>query len=282
MGDTAIPYATKTWNPVHGCTPVAEGCRNCWAKRVAETRLRGRGTYPTDEPFRVTLDPSKLDEPLHWEKPQRVMTCSMGDPFHEEVPDDFIHDIWDVMRRCRRHTFLLFTKRPERLLSWYNWAAGAGPEDPDWMWRDNHLPNVWIIASASTQAEVDRIVPVLLQIPAAKRGLSLEPLVEPVQLRDILVETEEHGAVCIDALGGEWAPEFPPPVTETIDWVIVGCESGPHRRPMELDWARSLRDQCVMAQVPFYFKQAELDGRVVEHPYLDGRRWMEIPGQDGR
>jgi protein gp37 len=112
-----IGYVDRTWNPVTGCSPVSEACDHCYARRMA-TRLRGRFGYPVDEPFRVTLHPDKLNEPRHWCKPQRVFVCSMGDLFHEDVPDIWRDRVFAMMAICHRHTFLLLTKRPERALAY--------------------------------------------------------------------------------------------------------------------------------------------------------------------
>ena len=112
MQTTKIEWAEAAWNPVTGCTPVSAGCANCYARRMAQ-RLRGRCGYPADEPFRVTLRPDRLDEPLHWHKPRRVFVCSMGDLFHPDVPDEFIDQVFAAMALCPQHTFLVLTKRPE-------------------------------------------------------------------------------------------------------------------------------------------------------------------------
>lgn len=114
MSNTKIEWATKVWNPVTGCTKVSPGCEHCYAERMAK-RLRGRYGYPAHEPFRVTLHPDKLEEPLHWKKPQRVFVCSMSDPFHEEVSITFLERMLAVITNCPQHTFMMLTKRPERL-----------------------------------------------------------------------------------------------------------------------------------------------------------------------
>ena len=99
MGKTKIEWTEYSWNPVTGCTPASEGCQNCYAKRMA-TRLKGRYGYPEDEPFKVTLHPEKLKEPLKWKKPRRVFVCSMGDLFHEQVPDEYIAKVWGSNEQC--------------------------------------------------------------------------------------------------------------------------------------------------------------------------------------
>ena len=216
-----------------GCTKVGLGCINCYAERMA-TRLRGRHGYPENEPFRVTPRPDRLEQPLHWRKPRMVFLCSMGDLFHEDVPTSFIQQVFDVMLRCPQHTFQVLTKRPERVKE----LADQLP------WPDN----VWIGTSVENDTVLGRISD-LQAVPAAKRFLSLEPLLGPIS--DL-------------------------PLTG-IDWVIVGGESGPKFRPMQDDWVREIRDQCVAANVKFFFKQ-----RAGLHPKklgseLDGREWKEFP-----
>ncbi len=260
---TKIEWAEETWNPVTGCTPVSAGCENCYARRMA-TRLRGRCGYPADEPFKVTLHEDRLGEPLRWKQPRKVFVCSMSDLFHPDVPDEFIARIWWVMGQCagyldpsryRGHTFIILTKRPERMQKWLNgwndretrrqWIESFG-EVYDWMsgpkyWPDV-LPNVWLGVTAENQQRADERIPILLKIPAAVRFVSVEPMLGPVALDAVCAATDGYMQKIKTLLDG-------------IDWVICGGESGPGARPMHPDWARSLRDQCQAAGVPFFFKQ---------------------------
>ena len=116
----------KTWNPVTGCTKISAGCQHCYAERMSK-RLAGRFGYPADEPFRVTLHPDKIDKPLHWKKPRKVFVCSMGDLFHEDVPDEFIDKVFAVMALSPRHTFQVLTKRPDRMAGY---MAGDWKQNP--------------------------------------------------------------------------------------------------------------------------------------------------------
>ena len=233
MGATSIEWATDSWNPVTGCTPCASGCLNCYARRMA-TRLAGRFGYPADQPFKVTLHPDRLDEPLHWKKPRRVFVCSMGDLFHVDVHNEFIDRVFAAMSDTPRHTFLILTKRPDRMERYLRteyrersvWFAPLpngehfnGPR----VWP---LRNVWLGTSVSTQPEYNRNVAHLLRCRAAVRFVSLEPLLEDVEIN----------------LGG-------------IAWCIVGGESGPHARPCNVEWIRSVRDQCKAAGVLIFVKQ---------------------------
>lgn len=260
MSATKIEWADAVWNPTTGCTPVSEGCENCYAKRFAY-RLRGRFGYPEDDSFRVTLHPERLDEPLRWRNPKRVFVNSMGDLFHPDVPDDFIDQVFNIMALAYWHTFLVLTKRPARM-------TGLLADDPSrfsFNWTSWPLPNVWLGVSVENQQAADERIPILLQTPAAVRFVSVEPMLGPVDLTRIhLGGLHEH-----DALTG-WqtyyhrrrpkAKRFEEPCTslntgQKIDWVICGGETGPNARPCHPDWVRSLRDQCQEAGVPFFFKQ---------------------------
>jgi len=249
MGKSKIEWTDYTWNPVTGCTPVSEGCENCYAKQFAK-RLAGRHGYPKDDPFRVTLHPERLEEPLRWRKPRRVFVCSMSDLFHPDVPGKFINEVWMVMRNASQHLFLVLTKRPERMLAWTDAAAMAKAWPIDEIWPDN----VWIGVTAENQQTADERIPILLQIPAAVRFVSVEPMLSAVNLTQITIDEARY----VNALTGEhWLrdgfdKELEP--LQRIDWIICGGETGPGARPCHPDWIRSLRDQCQESGVPFFFK----------------------------
>lgn len=266
MSQTKIEWSTHVWNPVTGCSPVSEGCRNCYARRMAQ-RLKGRCGYPSDDPFRVTLRPERLEEPFKWKKPRRVFVNSMGDIFHEDVPYEFLDRVFAVMGRSQHHVFLLLTKRPDRMQAYlkagryeqildiaYNLnfrpeGMGMGISNPKNM---QWWPNVWLGVTAENQQAADERIPILLQIPAAVRFVSCEPLLGPIDLRHIQTDVVE-----IDSLTGDHGVYRPlAGVSEKkLNWVIVGGETGPGARPMNPDWVRSLRDQCQAAGVPFFMKQ---------------------------
>jgi len=190
VGKTKIEWTEYSWNPVTGCTPASEGCKNCYAKRMA-TRLKGRYGYPEDEPFKVTLHPEKLKEPLKWKKPRRVFVCSMGDLFHEQVPDEYIAKVWEVMNNASQHTFLVLTKRPQRMkdflarLGWYIHDRDGYPMEAVLDEGGKYtLKNVWLGVTAENQQRADERIPILLQIPAAVRFVSIEPMLGPVVIID--------------------------------------------------------------------------------------------------
>ncbi|MGO9118133.1 MAG: DUF5131 family protein [Desulfomonilaceae bacterium] len=228
-----IEWTECTWNPVTGCTKLSEGCRHCYAERMAR-RLRAMGKPNYLHGFALTMHPHMLEEPLRWKHPQMIFVNSMSDLFHEELPVDFIQEVFHVMSRASHHTFQVLTKRSQRLLD----LSSALP------WPDN----VWM---GVTVEHLDYTVRIehLRGSGAKTKFLSLEPLLTPIADLN---------------LAG-------------IDWVIVGGESGPKARPMNSEWVRDIRDQCIEAHVPFFFKQWGGTNKKKAGRELDGRTWSEIP-----
>lgn len=269
MGKSKIEWTEYSWNPVTGCTPISEGCQNCYAKRMAK-RLAGRGGYPADDPFRVTLHPDKLDEPFKWKKPRRVFVCSMGDLFHEDVSDEFIMKVFDIMHQNPQHTFMVLTKRPERMQDLIDGMIYDGFWGP--------IPShIWLGVTAENQQRADERIPILLQIPAAVRFVSVEPMLGPIRLqRDWLMcpggAEYGHGMSLTRVHAGGCCDRHP-----RIHWVICGSESGPNHRKTKIEWIRDLREQCISANVPFFLKQMEINGRMVKMPELDGKIWAQFP-----
>lgn len=270
MGDrSAIEWTDATWNPVRGCARVSTGCEHCYAERVA-ARFSGIGQpyagliHPHTHGWngKIKLVPEMLDQPLRWKRPRRIFVNSMSDLFHENVPDDFIDRVFAVMALAPQHMFQVLTKRPDRMRNYLfdplrntaiKMAAerllGESDDRGDDRaslriidaWPDDFelpqlpLQNVWLGVSVENQATADERIPLLLHSPAAVHFLSCEPLLGPISL---------------DA----W-PIYGPEREQLLNWIIVGGESGVGARPMHPDWARSLRDQCAAARVPFFFKQ---------------------------
>ena len=233
MASSRIEWTESTWNPVTGCTKISPGCANCYAERMAK-RLHAMGQANYVNGFDVTMHPHVLDKPLKWKKPQTVFVNSMSDLFHEDVPLDFIQQVFDVMRRADWHLFQILTKRSGRL------ADLALLID----WPEN----VWMgvtVESADYAGRIDD----LRRVHAATRFLSLEPLLGPLPNLNL----------------------------DGIDWVIVGAESGPGARPMAEAWATDLRDQCLQARVPFFFKQWGGKNKKKAGRMLDGQTWDQMP-----
>lgn len=267
---THIPgFRGETWNPIVGCSIVSKGCTNCYAMRVAAQRLDGNPKTPhyggtttrvNNNPVwtgKVERAPEKTWlKPFSWRDPRSVFVNSMGDLFHEDVPDDWISQTFAVMACNPRHIFIILTKRPLRMRDYcqelqsklYHCQSnaphptGAKPlyEMFDFGIMPSVLPNVWLGVSVEDQQSADERIPLLLDTPAAVRFASCEPLLGPLDIEEHLQRPDAVGKYVLPGL----------------NWVIAGGESGPDARPMHPDWVRSLRDQCASAAgVPFFFKQ---------------------------
>ncbi|RPI55422.1 MAG: DUF5131 family protein, partial [Deltaproteobacteria bacterium] len=154
MSQTKIEWCDRSWNVISGCTPISEGCQNCYAKKMAN-RLKGRYGYPEDEPFRVTFHPDRLDEPLFWKKSCRIFVCSMGDIFHENIKPEWIDVVWETMAAsaCHQHTFIVLTKRPQnidRLL--YGVTEECSCRE---LGGGDYLSNLWLGVSVENQRTAD-------------------------------------------------------------------------------------------------------------------------------
>jgi len=203
----------------------------------------------------VLLHPDRLAAPLRWQKPRRIFVCSLADLFHPAVPDEFIDRVFAVIALAERHTFLLLTKRPERMRAYLT----ARARDRDWAWCNQvegimksseastlphacerwPLPNVHLGVSVENQHWADERIPILRDTPAAVRWVSLEPLLGPVDLGGYI------GMRLIQ--GGVWAPG--------LDWVVVGGESGAGHRKLQHGWVYDIQAQCAAAGVAFWGKQ---------------------------
>lgn len=255
---TGIEWADATWNPVTGCTKVGEGCRNCYAKTFAE-RFEGTPGHYFETGFKVTLRPEKLVQPPKWMRPRRILVNSMSDLFHPEVPFDFIDRVFKIMELSHQHTFMILTKRPERMreyMSWYKCCTTPFlQEGEQYDWKP--LPNVWLGVSVENQQAADERIPLLLETPAAVRFLSCEPLL---------------GSIDLDNYWGD--------PSSGIDWVIAGGESGSKARPVHPWWVQELRDQCRDAGVPFFFKQwgewKETHALRCNEPGIKGKPWFNF------
>jgi len=194
-------------------------------------RLAGRCGYPArPNEFAVTLHPDRLDDPFRWRKPRLVFVCSMGDLFHEDVPFLSIATVWQIMSIAHQHTYQVLTKRPDRMLEFFDWGRGRFP----WC-TDSILPNAWLGVTAENQEQANKRIPVLLHVPAAVRFVSVEPMLGEMDLNPYF---PGYGASC----------------DSKLDWVICGGETGPGARPMHPQWVRFLREQCQGADMPVFFK----------------------------
>ncbi len=283
-GKTKIEWTDRTWNPVTGCSKVSEGCRNCYAERHAR-RFWGERKF-TD----VQCHPDRLDQPLHWRKPSRIFVNSMSDLFHKDVPDEFISKVIWTIKRCPQHTFQILTKRPERMRIYMNILNDQNKNRGDKYWPIN---NLWLGVSAEDQKTADERIPLLLQTPAAVRFVSYEPALGPIDLEKVPLPdaylTMNGITGCLQPLSEKdtepddyryWTRK-----SMKLDWVICGGESGAKARPMHPNWARSIRDQCVDAGVPYFFKQhgewatefpQGISLKNVEQRFIDGTSYYRI------
>lgn len=293
---TKISWCDETINPVVGCSKISAGCLNCYALKMAY-RLRSMGKFPYTAATVGGLDagvqiwdghtyfrPEELDKPYKWRKPRSVFIGSMGDVFHESAPFAWIERILGVVASNPQHTFIMLTKRAGRMLEFfqttdmagqlaclYQLSAGTNPETCQ---KDNWpLPNLVLGVSAENQKTADERIRVLLQTPAAKRFVSLEPMIGPVDLY-------RGGWSFLNSL-------YPPPGNKTkwergLDGVILGGESGAKARLLDPAWVRLVRDQCKAESVPFMFKQwgnnvLQENGRPREYNFANG-----FPDLDGK
>lgn len=290
--DGGIAWTEQTWNPLRGCTRVSAGCVNCYAESMA-ARFCGSG-----QPYEGTINPDTkrwngsiklvpehLQDPLRWKRPRMVFVNSMSDLFHEDVPDEFIDQVFAVMALAPQHTFQVLTKRPERMREYFEHhftrskcgrLAGditgrrddcAGTGDVLVSNMQFPLPNVWLGVTVENQEAADERIPLLLQTPAEVRWVSMEPLLGAVDLRQVMAKQGDSDWIFrYDALTGFRGHKCGGTENNPrLDWVVVGGESGPNARPMHPDWARSLRDQCADAGVPFLFKQWGEFGTIYEN-----------------
>ena len=234
---TAIEWTDATWNPVTGCTKISAGCDHCYAERFSE-RFRGTPGHPFEMGFDLTLRPERLEQPLRWREPRMIFVNSMSDLFHKEIPQEFIARVFDTMELAHWHTFQILTKRSSLMRDFLRRRYGT-----------NDTPiHMWFGVSVEDGSKKSRVRH-LQETPAGVRFLSIEPLIGPIGT--------------IDLTG--------------IDWMIVGGESGPGARPMDIDWVRKLRDQCLASGIAFFFKQwgglrPKSGGRE-----LDGQEWNQLP-----
>ncbi|MUO84844.1 phage Gp37/Gp68 family protein [Agrobacterium vitis] len=275
--NTKIEWTDATWNPITGCSIVSPGCTNCYAMKLAGTRLQhhpSRAGLTKDSKAgpvwngQVRFNDGWLTQPLQWKKPRMIFVCAHGDLFAEGVPDEWIDKVFAVMALAPHHTFQVLTKRPERMREYLRddmVCSRIGEQqrkiDDDMTAYTDigvdapfPLPNVWLGVSVEDQPRAEQRIPILLDTPAAIRWISAEPLLGGFDLRKL---PSVIFAADINALTGTLRWDGGPTETggQRLDWVVAGGESGRNARPMHPDWARSLRDQCAAAGVPFLFKQ---------------------------
>lgn len=248
---TSIEWTNETWNPVTGCNKVSPGCKNCYAE-VMHRRLMKMAPQKYRKKFSegVEMHFDDIDKPRRWKKPRYVFVNSMSDLFHEQIPDEFLDLVFRTIRECPQHTFQILTKRYSRMWTYCK--------------RLQPIDNVIIGISAENQEQfnIRSSALGLLGLTGWRTMVSCEPLLGPITL-------------FLDGL-----------FENAIHWVIVGGESGHNARPMDISWARDIRDQCKNHNVPFFFKQwgAYQNGKRVwgikkydDYNVLDGQQYLEFP-----
>lgn len=242
---TGIEWTDATWNPVTGCAKVSQGCKNCYAERISKRFGKDFS--------KIELHPERLELPLRWKKPRKIFVNSMSDLFHEAVPNSFIRSVFKAMGEAKQHTFQVLTKRSGRMMSIVRGFVSEG-DFATLTGNDGTFPfqNVWLGVSVENQETADGRIPLLLHTPAAIRFVSYEPALGPVMFNM--------------AVGAG-----------RVDWVIAGGESGPNARPSHPDWFRSVRDQCIEADIPFFFKQ--WGEWTPEFEWLRRIKWSTVKGR---
>ena len=301
--NTRIEWTDATWNVINGCQVVSPGCTNCYAMRLAGTRLRHHPSRKglTDDAKagpvwngQARLFEPWLRDPLRWQRPRRVFVCAHGDLFYEGVPDDWIERVFKVMEQAPQHQFQVLTKRAARMREFVSDRVKERGGYP--------TSNVWLGVSVEDQRRAEERVPHLLETPAAVRWVSAEPLLGAVDLMRVWARMPGGGTTLWDTISpyvdraaagladdplaatllseGIASGHASAPIHPRIDWVVVGGESGPGARPMHLDWARALRDQCQEAGVPFLFKQWGGTNKKATGRTLDGVEHNAFPPDD--
>jgi protein gp37 len=277
---TNIEWTDATWNPIRGCSRVSAGCLNCYAEKVA-ARFSDKGqpfhlfASRTPKPHwtgKIEIVENHLLDPLHWRSPKRVFVNSMSDLFHESLSDEAIDRVFAVMALCPQHTFQALTKRPERMLRYCQsrakslsyWEAAGRSIGYTFKFQSLTgeqlstcpfpLPNVWLGTSVEDRTTADERIPLLLRTPAAKRFVSYEPALGPVDFESIPFCLRDGHPTPSD-MQGPMALQYIRHGTPGINWLIVGGESGPGARPFNVEWARNTIRQCSAAGVACFVKQ---------------------------
>ena len=272
MADNSkIQWCNATWNPIIGCAKISAGCQNCYAEKMA----RRLSTMPVTEwSYRNVIDihgkwnnatflnDNTLEKPFTWKTRKLVFVCSMGDLFHESVPFAWVDEVIRVIRWTKRHTYLFLTKRPERMRDYFSTYV------PEKYLMDNGdtLENLWLGVTCENQRMADQRIPILLQIPAKGRFVSVEPMLGWVNLSGWLGSINCLYRNCLY-----------PTTLNKIDWVIAGAESGPGRRPCKIEWIEQLITDCENLNIPIFIKQIFAGKKKISMPEINGKTHNQFP-----
>ncbi len=237
-----IEWTDSSWNPVDGCCHVSRGCEHCYAESIARRFWKSRKFND------VRCWANRLDEPLNWKKPRKIFLCSMGDIFHHSVDVEFRDLVFEMMAiQAKHHIYFVLTKRTGHMMEYLKHHQEYAMAD-----------NIWYGVSIEDQYHADRRLPIFLDGEVRHRFVSVEPMLEKVDLVK------------------QYRQDQPFAIT-MIDWVICGCESGFHARPFDVAWARFLKNQCYSFDKMFFYKQGRSFGKLIKMPMLDGQQWNQGP-----
>jgi len=297
---TKIEYVDRTWNPVTGCTPGLPCWERCWARILIEGRLRHLPRFK--DGFLPIVHEDRFTEPHTWRKPSRVFVCSQGDLFNTAITIAVIDSIFAIAKVVKQHDYFFLTKRAKNMQTIIE-LLGLQLTD-----------NIYLGVSAENQKFADERIPLLLETPAKKRWVSLEPLLGEVNISKYLIQpwiceycyrqipgsnnlpddwiTVWTSCICPECqkkiekdgginkvVGGAYAKITDPRCSKPINWVVVGCESGKDRRPCNIEWVRDIVHQCQHYKVPVFVKQLDIDGKVVRdiNKFPEDLRIREYP-----
>jgi protein gp37 len=236
MNKTNIPWCDRSWNPITGCTKISEGCLNCYAHAIAKRFNKGN--------FSVRMQYEKLTRPEHVRKPQKVFVCSMSDLFHEEVTESQFRIVLESMHQADWHQYILLTKRISKALERITHLYAGRYSELNT--HQTMIERCWFGVTVENQARADERIPELLFIPSKVHFISVEPMLEPINI-------------------AKWLKPYG--MTQNrIDWVIAGPETGPRKRPCKDEWMYDLWKQCDKARIPFFDKRDNPQMR--EYPKL--------------
>ena len=245
---TTIEWTEQTWNPTTGCTKISPGCKHCYAETMAR-RLQAMGVKGYENGFNLSILPERLIQPLQRQKPTIYFVNSMSDLFHNDIPFEFLDQVFDVIKRTPQHTYQILTKRSPRMLKYFTFRERVVPD------------NVWLGVSVENRKYGLSRIDDLRKIKSSIRFLSVEPLLEDVGKMDL----------------------------SGIHWVIVGGESGPKARPMKAEWVESIKEQCEQDGVAFFFKQwggwgadGKQRAKKENGRLFAGKTWDEMPSLECR
>lgn len=295
--NTKIEWTDATWSPVIGCSKISDGCKNCYAERMANRLANNPSTRNAYSIVsrngkwsgHTAMIESALEKPFKWKKPKMIFVCSMSDLFHESVPFEWIDKVMAVIGRNQQHVFQVLTKRPERMFEYFtqdryqkilnaSYILGSGKKlssdqigagisnNTDLSW----WPQLWLGVTAENQAMADKRIPILLEIPAKVRFVSVEPMLEEITFDSRYLDgwCNKHDYLnggCVKANG---RLDYKGCDLSKIDQVICGPETGPGARPCKKEWITSLYEQCKSAGVPFYDKKDILGLGIKEFPNI--------------